>query len=81
MRGPLMATFGAGRPSAGIRRECVTIAPDSRYTVSAAIGVRDEEAAENAAFLGYTIRLSSGDTILAELSDDTPPGPPMPTLT
>ena len=31
---------------------------------------------QTAVFDGYTIRLTSGDTILAELSDDTPPGPP-----
>ncbi|MCH7225434.1 FecR domain-containing protein [Haloferula sp. A504] len=73
MRGPLMAALG---PGAGIRREIGTIAPDHHYTVSAAIGVRDDEAEAKASFLGYTIRLLSGDTILAELSDDTPPGPP-----
>jgi len=73
MRGPIMATFG---PGAGIGHELGPIAPDSRYTVSAAIGVRDEEAKENATFLGYSIRLVSGDTILAELTDDSPPGPP-----
>ena len=38
--------------------------------------MRDEEAKKNATFLGYTIRLRSGPTVLAELSNDTPPGPP-----
>ena len=71
-----MATFGQSRPGTGIRREFGTIAPDSRYTVSVAIGVRDTEATEMAAFNGYSIRLSSGPTILAELADKTPPGPP-----
>ena len=38
--------------------------------------MRDADAKENAAFLGYTIRLKSRGTVLAELSDGTPPGPP-----
>jgi hypothetical protein len=60
MRGPLMASIGAARPGTAIR------------SVFAEIG----KAKENASFSGYTIRLVSGDTILAELTDDTPPGPP-----
>lgn len=76
MRGPTLATFGECRPGDGIRREFGTIGPDSRYTVSAAIGVRAGESSAGKAFDGYAIRLTSGDTVLAELSDDTPPGPP-----
>jgi hypothetical protein len=76
MRGPVMATFGDCRPGARIRRVFGTIAPDSRYTVSTAIGVRSGEAVGRKIFDGYTIRLVSGDTVLAELSHDTPPGPP-----
>lgn len=76
MRGPAMATFNELRPGVGIRHQLGQIAPESRYTVSAAIGVRDTEARQSATFLGYTIRLVSGDTILAELSEDTPPGQP-----
>jgi hypothetical protein len=71
MRSPGMVSINNS-----IRREIGTITADSRYTVSAAIGVRDEQAKENASFLGYTIRLVSGDTVLAELTDDTSPGPP-----
>ncbi len=58
-----------------IRREIGTITADSRYTVSAAIGVRANHTKATSTFLGYTIRLISGDTVLAELSDTTPPGP------
>ena len=76
MRGPVMATFGETYPGTGIRRTLGTIAPDRRYTVSVVIGVRNDSAGRAATFDGYTIRLTSGDTILAELSDDTPPGPP-----
>ena len=76
MRGPVMATFGETSPGTGIRRRFGTIAPDCRYTVSVAIGVRNESADQAATFDGYTIRLRSGDTVLAELADDTPPGPP-----
>jgi ferric-dicitrate binding protein FerR (iron transport regulator) len=76
MRGPLMATFRQPQPHTRIQHELSPIAAGSSYTVSAAIGVRDADAKENAAFLGYTIRLKSRGTVLAELSDGTPPGPP-----
>ena len=76
MRGPLMATFRQPQPHTRIQHELGPITPGSSYTVSAAIGVRDAGAQENAAFLGYTIRLSSRGTVLAELTSDTPPGPP-----
>jgi len=69
-----MATFS--QPHTRIQHELGPITPGSSYTVSAAIGVRDAGAKENAAFLGYTIRLKSRGTVLAELSDGTPPGPP-----
>jgi len=75
MEGPTMATFDSTPPNAHIRRQLGTITPDSRYTVSVAIGVRDAKATKKAAFDGYTIRLTSGDTTLASLSNDTPPGP------
>jgi hypothetical protein len=71
-----MATFGSSRPGTGIRREIGEVASNRRYTVSVAIGVRDDDAKQAAAFLGYTIRLRSGLAVLAELTDDTPPGPP-----
>ena len=58
-----------------IRREIGTITAESRYTVSAAIGVRADDAETKSTFLGYTIRLTSGDTVLAQLTSDTPPGP------
>jgi len=76
MRGPTMATFSQPQPHTRILHELGPITPGSSYTVSAAIGVRDADAKENAAFLGYTIRLKSRGTVLAELSDGTPPGPP-----
>mgnify|MGYP000102937014 CR=1 FL=1 len=75
MEGPTMATFDSTPPNAHIRRKLGTITPHSRYTVSVAIGVRDAKATKKAAFDGYTIRLLSGETILATLSNDTPPGP------
>ena len=58
-----------------IRREIGAITADSRYTVSAAIGVRADDAKVKSTFLGYTIRLKSGDTTLAQLTGNTPPGP------
>jgi ferric-dicitrate binding protein FerR (iron transport regulator) len=76
MKGPNMATFGDCLPGSRIRREIGAITPDSRYTVSAAIGVRTEKAGTREVFDGYTIRLVSGETLLAELTDNTPPGPP-----
>ena len=54
-----------------IRRKIGTITAGSRYTVSATIGVRTNDAT----FPGYNIRLSSGDTTLAKLTSNTRPGP------
>jgi len=76
MRGPNMATFGDSHPGTGIRRTFASISPDSLYTVSVAVGVRNDSTGQTATFDGYTIRLMSGGTVLAELSDDTAPGPP-----
>ena len=76
MSGPIMATFGENPAGASIRRGIGSIAPDSRYTVSVSIGVRDDGGEDLAQFDGYTIRLRSGDHVLAEISDDAPPGPP-----
>ncbi len=70
MRSPGMTSIN--KP---IRREIGTITADSRYTVSAAIGVRAKNAQNPSTFPGYTIRLSSGDTVLAQLTSNTPPGP------
>lgn len=76
MKGPNMATFGECPPGSRIRREFGTIAPDSRYTVSAAIGARTASSGTREVFDGYVIRLLSGEKVLAELSGNTPPGPP-----
>ena len=70
MRSPGMASI-----KRTIRREIGTITAESRYTVSAAIGVRADDTQIKSTFLGYTIRLSSGNTTLAQLTSDTPPGP------
>jgi len=70
MRNPGMTSIN--KP---IRREIGTITAESRYTVSAAIGVRADDAEIKSTFPGYTIRLSSGDTVLTQLTSDTPPGP------
>lgn len=75
MRGPILATFADARPGTGIRREIGVIEPDSRYSLRVVIGVR-AAAADPAVFDGYTLRLVSGPTVLAELRDDAPPGPP-----
>lgn len=76
MKGPNMATFGECFPGSRIRREFGAIAPDSRYTVSAAVGAHAAESGTREVFDGYTIRLVSGGKVLAELSGNTPPGPP-----
>jgi len=76
MRGPLMATLHSGLTAGGIRRTISTIAPDTRYSVTAAIGVRDRDSNESSEFAGYSLRLRSGDTILAETVGTSPPGPP-----
>jgi hypothetical protein len=70
MRSPSMVSINKA-----IHREIGTITAGSRYPVSAAIGVRADDAKRKSIFLGYTIRLSSGDTVLAQLTSDTPPGP------
>ena len=59
----------------GIRRGIGTITADSCYTVSTTIGVGASSAKAKNSFPGYTIRLSSGDTELAKLTSNTPPGP------
>lgn len=69
-RVPIFATLDAAVPSPGIRREFGTIEPGHRYTASVALGHRDP-----AEFPGYTIRLVSGTTVLAERTGLTPPGP------
>jgi hypothetical protein len=69
MRSPGMASIH--KP---IRREIGTITADSRYTVSTTIGVRASDAKTPSTFLGYTIRLTSGDTVLAQITGNTPPG-------
>ncbi|MBT8036429.1 MAG: Ig-like domain-containing protein [Verrucomicrobiae bacterium] len=56
-----------------IRREIGTITLGSRYTVSAAVGVRARDARAASTFLGYRIRLSSGGHTLAQLTGNTPP--------
>jgi hypothetical protein len=52
MKGPNMATFGKCIPGSRIRREFGTIAPDSRYTISAGIGVRAEVSGSTHVFDG-----------------------------
>lgn len=71
MLGPAM---GFTQPGSKVSRRLGTIAPDSRYMVSVAIGVRAEISHHHAVFSGYTISLKSGTTVLASLSDNAPPG-------
>ena len=69
------SAMGYTQPGSKVRREFGEIAADSRYTVSVAIGVRMEHPrGTDAQFSGYTISLLSGDTVLAQLSSDAPPG-------
>lgn len=70
MRSPGMVSI-----SAPIRREVGVITEGSRYTLGTAIGVRAKSARTPANFPGYSIRLTSGDTVLAERASMTPPGP------
>jgi hypothetical protein len=56
MLGPTMATFRQPKSYSKLRHELGPIAPASRYTISVAIGVRDDEAEESTTFLGYNIR-------------------------
>jgi len=58
-----------------IRRGIGTITADSCYTVSTTIGVGASNTKAKNTFLGYTIRLNSGDTELAKLTSNTPPSP------
>jgi hypothetical protein len=76
MKGPNMATFGECLPGSVIRRGIGAIAPASRYTVSVAIGVRTARTGTRNVFDGCVIRLVSGEKLLAEFADNTPPGPP-----
>jgi hypothetical protein len=76
MKGPNMATFGPCLPGSRIRREFATVAPDSRYTISVGIGVRTRNQGSKDVFDGCMIRLVSGDKLLVEFAENTPPGPP-----
>jgi hypothetical protein len=76
MKGPNMVTFGECLPGSRIRREIGTIAPDSRYTVGIAIGVRSTKTGTRNIFDGCAVRLVSGERLLAEFAENSPPGPP-----
>ncbi len=75
MRGPTLGFFCAVGADQKAIRPLGRIEADSRYTVSLGIGVRAEHPAEGEVFNGYTIRLKSGETTLASLSNNQPPGP------
>ena len=75
MKGPNLGFFFSDTKGSMIRRRLGAIAPDSRYTVSVAIGVRDKFPDLREVFDGYTIRLMSGTTTLARISSNSPPGP------
>jgi ferric-dicitrate binding protein FerR (iron transport regulator) len=75
MKGPNLGFFYLPTRGSMIRSELGEISADSRYTVSLAIGVRSESPQQGEVFDGYTIRLKSGDSTLAQLSSNAPPGP------
>ncbi|MBT8045177.1 MAG: Ig-like domain-containing protein [Verrucomicrobiae bacterium] len=72
MRGPVMATLSTLAGGAEIRRNIGKIAANHHYSVTVSIGVRQD----SSSFPGYTIRLVSGDSTLAKIASNTPPGPP-----
>ena len=76
MRGPIMATILPNPSGNGISREIGTITADTRYMVTAAVGVRSNTPAGSGKFAGYVMRLRSGDTLLAEISNSAPPCAP-----
>ena len=78
MLGPRMAYLYDCPPESGLGREVSRIQPRSDYTLVAAIGHRPfpEPDGIESRFAGYTIRLMSGDTVLASTSSDEPPGGP-----
>jgi len=57
-----------------IRREIGTISAGNRYTVSTTVGVRANDSENPSTFLGFTVRMSSGGSVLAQLATNAPPG-------
>jgi hypothetical protein len=76
MRGPIMATIQPNPSGKGISRDIGTITADTRYMLTAAIGVRSNTPAGSGKFAGYVMRLRSGDSLLAEISNSAPPCAP-----
>jgi hypothetical protein len=76
MRGPIMATIQPTPSGNGISRDIGKIIQNTRYSITAAIGVRSANAATSPPFAGYKLSLCSGDAVLAEVSSDTAPGQP-----
>ena len=75
MRGPTLGFFCGVSGGQRAVRPLGRIDANSRYTVSLGIGVRAEHPAEGEVFAGYSISLKSGQTTVATLSNDQPPGP------
>lgn len=76
MRGPHIISIYPSKPGAGIRRTVTEIAPNLRYTASVAIGHRASDAIAVRDFSGCTLRLVSGEVILATQTILSPPSSP-----
>jgi hypothetical protein len=76
MKGPTMAYLWGGKSNAGITRSVDTLRKDSAYSLTIAIGhrpAREPDGVESF-FGGYTISIVSGDTVLASVQSESPPG-------